>query len=111
MPWKGSSRLAPWPPNVSEASASQSTHTRRWPASTAYLRTALRDPRQARPGRIVAALLPEGDTGNEPLGHGISQLHPQGWPVLPLWIPAVHLDTGARVVFGREGAPTVDGCT
>jgi NTE family protein len=32
-------------------------------------------------------------------------LHGDRWPAAPTWIVAVELDTGRRVVFGREGAP------
>jgi len=33
------------------------------------------------------------------------------WPHLPLWIPAVHVQSGARMVFGRDAGPTIDMAT
>jgi NTE family protein len=78
----------------------------RWPGSAAYLRSVLRRPWLARPGRLAAALLPEGNSDADHL-HGFSRLLPH-WPKSPLWIPAVDFDSGQRVVFGRPGAPLVD---
>jgi NTE family protein len=83
-------------------------HTRRWPASRTYLGQALRRPFAVRPGRLVSALLPEGPRDNRPLGDAIARLHPDRWPARPLWITAVHLDSGDRVAFGRAGAPAID---
>jgi NTE family protein len=48
--------------------------------------------------------------GGPPVGHvpldrfagRIASLFPSGWPERPLWVCAVRLDDGARVVFGRE---------
>jgi NTE family protein len=80
----------------------------RGPSSWAYLRRALRRPWRARPGRLIAALLPEGNVASEQVGHAFTRLFGLAWPAPPLWIPAVHLDSGARVVFGRPGAPRVD---
>jgi NTE family protein len=81
---------------------------RRWPASTDYLRLALRRPWRARPGRLVSALLPEGAYDNQQLGALIAELHPERWPERPLWVTAVSLDSGARVAFGRHDAPLID---
>lgn len=81
---------------------------RRWPASSAYLWSALRRPWHARPGRLVAALLPDARHDNQPLGDGFRRLFGADWPARPLWITSVDLDSGARVVFGRHGAPAVD---
>src|SRR5579871_3039815 len=61
----------------------------RWPASASYLWSALRRPWRARPGRVVAALLPEGR--REPHGEGFARLFAR-WPVERLWITAVQLD-------------------
>lgn len=76
-----------------------------WPASPAYLRRVARQPWRARLGPLVAALLPEGPSVDDRLGAGFSANKP--WPARPLWIPAIHLDSGERVVFGRAGAPAV----
>jgi NTE family protein len=79
-----------------------------WPASPEYLRLAVRRPWSVRPGRLLSALLPEGLLDNQPLGDAISRLHPERWPRRPLWITAVSLEDGARVVFGRPDAPALD---
>jgi NTE family protein len=80
----------------------------RWPASPDYLRQALRRPLGARPGRLVSALLPEGGFDNHLLGETIRRLHPSGWPARALWVTAVSIDCGTRVVFGHPEAPPID---
>jgi NTE family protein len=80
----------------------------RWPASPAYLRAVLARPWRLRIGPLLAALLPEGTHGNESIGEAFARLYEAEWPRRPLWIPAVHADTGTRIVFGRAGAPSVD---
>jgi NTE family protein len=79
-----------------------------WPASSKYVREALRRPWRMRPGRLITALLREGTHANEALGESFSRLYGTGWPVRPLWITAVCLDSGRRVVFGRDDAPRCD---
>lgn len=83
---------------------------RRWPSSPAYLRAIARRPWQARPGPLVAALLPEGDDDTH-FAEAFHRLFAGPWPHRPLWIPAVHADSGARVVFGRPDAPHIDVAT
>lgn len=36
-----------------------------------------------------------------------AELLPEAWPERSLWLTAVDIDSGRRVVFGREGAPAV----
>jgi NTE family protein len=84
---------------------------RRWPASMAYLRAVLDEPSLLRLGPLIAALLPEGRHEARHLGETVRRLFEGHWPHRPLWIPAVHVDTGARVVFGREDAPLIDVAT
>jgi NTE family protein len=79
-----------------------------WPASWSYLSRVLRRPWRARAGPLVAALLPEGARDTSALARMFGALFPRGWPERALWLPAVELDTGASVVFGRAGAPVVD---
>jgi NTE family protein len=81
---------------------------RRWPSSLAYLGRVVRRPWSARPGRLIAAALPEGARDDHPLEPQIARLHGGRWPTHPLWITAVQLDSGAPVIFGRPGAPVVD---
>jgi NTE family protein len=80
----------------------------RWPASLEYLSLALRQPRLLRLGSLIAALLPEGRHDDPRIGHAFARLFRGQWPSSSLWIPAVHLDRGERVVFGHPEAPLVD---
>lgn len=72
------------------------------PASAPLLRRALTRPGRVHPGVALAAALPLGATPNQDVAAAIAPLHDR-WPERPLWICAVRLDTGARVVFGRDG--------
>ncbi len=62
-------------------------------------------PRPVRPGALLAAALPTGRLPTELVAAGLRPLFDGAWPTRPLWVCAVRLDTGRRVVFGREGAP------
>jgi NTE family protein len=77
----------------------------RWPASPAYLLASLLRPWEARPASLVVALLPESDHVNVPLAETYARVLGDAWPSRALWIPAVDLDTGERIVFGRDDAP------
>jgi NTE family protein len=79
-------------------------HARR-PGSTALLRQALLRPGSVRLGAAVAAALPPGALPTETIVRGLSGVLGATWPDRPTWICAVDLDDGARVVFGRPGAP------
>ena len=77
----------------------------RWrPASTARLLAAARRPWSATPGSIFAAFMPEGRRSTRSIQDDVDKLHPDGWPAESLWICAVRLDDGERVVFGRDGS-------
>jgi len=57
-----------------------------------------------RPGKVFAALTPTGTISTNVIGERIKMLYGNlSWPAQPLWICAVDLDSGDRVVFGREG--------
>jgi NTE family protein len=58
-------------------------------------------------GPWVAALLPAGGVQTDAISSGIDSLHAGGWPADPLWLCAVRLRDGKRVVFGRPDAPDV----
>jgi NTE family protein len=77
-------------------------------ASPLRLARAFWQPWRARPGTIAAALLPEGQIPNEVMREPLRRLFGAEWPPLSLFIVAVELDSGRRVVFGRPGAPTAD---
>lgn len=78
------------------------------PAAPGYLLRALLRPWALRPARLVAALLPPGRVCLQNQAEGFRKLFGAHWPKRRLWIPALHLDSGRRVVFGRPDAPAVD---
>lgn len=53
------------------------------------------------PVRVAVANLPRGTRSGEPLRRRMDELLP-AWPSEPLWIVAVRLRDGRRVVFGRD---------
>lgn len=68
----------------------------------------LREPWKYGPLGIVA-WLPHGVISTEPLKGAVRTLVRSGWSTHPnLWIVAIDYQTGARVVFGRSGAPRAD---
>ncbi len=81
---------------------------RYWPASPQYLGRVLMRPWQARLGRLISALLPEGRISLESQIEGFRRIFGDQWPKQSLWIPAVRLGCGQRVTFGRPEAPGCD---
>lgn len=71
------------------------------------LRGAL-SPLRTRPSSVLAAALPEGRVSLDPFAARIRWLHGDSWPQDRLWLTAVDLEDGRRVVFGRPGAPVTD---
>jgi NTE family protein len=69
------------------------------------LARAIRQPWTTRPAALAAAFLPEGRVPTELVAAGLRPLFDE-WPDAPLWINAVHLDTGRRVTFGRDPSPS-----
>ena len=65
-------------------------------------------PWRFRPGKALAALAPEGRVPTTGMGDRMRRLHKERWPAEPLWICALRLSDGARVVFGRDPAPEPD---
>jgi NTE family protein len=79
------------------------------PAAPQLVATAfLRPPWQPRPVTALAGLLPEGSVPTEPLGDRIRDLFDTSWPDEPLWVCALRLRDGARVVFGRDSVAAPD---
>jgi NTE family protein len=75
-------------------------------ASPALLaRAALRPFWMNRPGVMLAGALPAGGVPTELISTGLRKLFGSDWPDRDLWLTAVRLSDGRRVVFGREGAP------
>jgi NTE family protein len=77
------------------------------PASAESLARMATRPWDVRPGAVLSALLPPGRISTQMITGGIEPLFGRAWPAQPLWVCAVRLDTGRRVTFGREGAPSV----
>ena len=71
------------------------------PASVGMLRRAALTPWRFRPGLVLAGALPRGEVDPGYAGL-VGRLFPAGWPDRPLWLNAVRLADGARVVFGRD---------
>ena len=78
------------------------------PAAPALLARAALRPWEARVGALAAGLLPAGTVPTGLIADGLAPLFLDGWPRRPLWVCAVVLESGRRVVFGREGAPKAD---
>ena len=78
-----------------------------WPfmASPATWLSAARRPWATRPGVLLAATLPAGRIPTDAIGVGLRRVYGTAWASRPLWICAVRLGSGERVVFGRDDAP------
>ncbi len=76
-------------------------------ASPERVRRALRAPWRVSPGSLASALLPAGRRSTAHLRAPHEGMLGDRWPAATLWIVAVDLDVGPRVVFGRAGAPVV----
>ena len=74
-------------------------------ASPERLMRAFREPWKVTPGSLFSAIVPAGRLPTGYIGAAYEDLHADGWPHRDLWIAAVDLDVGHRVVFGRDGSP------
>lgn len=74
-------------------------------ASPERVRRAIREPWKVTPGSLFSALVPPGRMSTDHLGAAYDELLGDRWPAAPLWVNAVDLDAGHRVVFGRSGPP------
>lgn len=61
-----------------------------------------RKPRRIKPLTLGAALIPPGKVSSQSIADGMQFLHGDGWPHEKLWICAVRMTDGRRVVFGRD---------
>jgi NTE family protein len=61
-----------------------------------------RRPWTMRPGALAAGLLPPGTVSTDMITGGIGPLFGARWPSDALWVCAVRLSDGRRVVFGRD---------
>jgi NTE family protein len=69
------------------------------------MRAALRPFWMNRPGVMLAGALPAGAVPTELVAAAFRPLFGSVWPARDLWLTAVCLRDGRRVVFGRDGAP------
>lgn len=76
-------------------------------SSPRYLRAMLEAPWKARPGRVVSAILPPGEVDLLPQIEGLRRVFGDDWPARRLWITALDLHSGERLVFGRDVVPGV----
>lgn len=78
----------------------------RRPASPELLRAIARRPWAFRPGVTASALLP---LGSRPVDPGVARFRAMfdTWPAQAMWLVAVDVDTGQRVVFGRDATASV----
>lgn len=74
-------------------------------ASPERVLRAMREPWKVTPGSLFSALVPPGRASTDYLGAVYDDLLGDAWPDGDLWIAAVNLDVGHRVVFGRAGSP------
>lgn len=77
------------------------------PASLAGVIAAGLRPWNARVGTIGAAMVGEGTVSTEPMAALFRQIYGGRWSVDPLWLCAVRLDDGRRVVFD-QAMPGID---
>ena len=70
------------------------------PASVGMLRRAALAPWRFRPGLLLAGALPRGEVDPGYAGL-VGRLFPSGWPQEAMWLNAVRLSDGKRVVFGK----------
>lgn len=72
------------------------------PQSPELAARALWPPWRIRPLHAAVGLLPAGKRTAQALEQRLREMHPDMWPKSPLWVTAVRLDDGRRVVFGRD---------
>jgi NTE family protein len=78
------------------------------PASPQLLVNLLRRPSHTRAGLLLAAVTPSGTLSTAPIAEEIDRMLGGAWPTRPLWVCAVCLDTGERVVLGPADGPAID---
>jgi len=71
-------------------------------ASPERVLRAMREPWRVSPGSLLSAMIPAGRLPTDHLGAPYDALFADVWPRKRLWIVAVELDVGRRVVFGRD---------
>ena len=103
---EGARLLASAPPPIARFPLRPEVRAQRYrPAAPRTFAAAALRPWSARLGVLAAGLMPTGTVPTTMIAEGLAPFFVDGWPARPLWICAVDLDTGRRVVFGREGSP------
>lgn len=74
------------------------------PASQLLCRLARR-PSRTRAGLLLAALAPTGALPTEPMADAFNRMLGGAWPDRTLWVGAIELDNGDRVILGPDGGP------
>jgi NTE family protein len=77
---------------------------RRAPAAPGQLWQAWLRPWDARVGALAAAVLPEGRVATDAMSAPLERVFGGAWPSRRLWLCAVRLDDGRRIVFGDPAA-------
>ena len=78
------------------------------PASPRLFFHLVRRPWRTRPGLLLAAVTPSGQVSTTPVAKAANELLDGAWPSAPLWVCAVDLDSGERVILGQPDSPPVD---
>jgi NTE family protein len=78
------------------------------PASPRLLAHLARRPSRTRAGLLLAALTPSGTVPTTSVAAEIDRMLNDEWPARPLWVCAVGLDDGERVILGQPDGPVVD---
>lgn len=103
---RASARLAPPPQGFPLRPERRVTPGRAAGGAATLVRMARR-PWDVRPASVLAALLPPGKVSTAMITGGIEPLFGSRWPADDLWIAAVRLSDGRRVVFGRDATTSV----
>jgi NTE family protein len=78
------------------------------PASPRLFLHLARRPWRTRAGLLLAAVTPSGEVSTAPVAEAINRMLDGDWPTDALWVCALDLDSGERVVLGRPDSPAVD---
>jgi NTE family protein len=78
------------------------------PAAPRLFAHLLRRPSHTRAGLLLAAMTPSGTLSTTPIARAVGGMLGGAWPHRPLWVCAVGLDDGERVILGQDDGPTAD---
>lgn len=78
------------------------------PASPRLFLHLARRPWRTRAGLLLAAVTPSGEASTAPVADAVNRLLDGGSTSDPLWVCAVDIDSGERVVLGQSDSPPTD---